>query len=81
MSNQEIKDVVVTKKFKTYLPKRVQLDKECQTNIFFDSNEAGKTFICNRYLYENKCEVQIQTEIAEIPEIETKWIITKIEST
>ncbi|XP_043498456.1 THAP domain-containing protein 5-like [Polistes fuscatus] len=40
-----------------------KIDKDCQVDFLSNSNEAEKTFICNRYIYLNadKCDVEIQT--------------------
>ncbi|KAK0073141.1 hypothetical protein PV325_010211 [Microctonus aethiopoides] len=45
-----------------------KVDKDCQVNFLSDSNEVGKTFISNRYMYMNaeKCDAEIQTEINDI---------------
>lgn len=42
-----------------------QIDKECQVDFFFNSNENVKTFVCNRYMYigADKSDAEIQTDI------------------
>lgn len=45
-----------------------KVDKGCQVDFLPNSNEAGKTFICNRYMYigADRCDAEIQTEIIQV---------------
>lgn len=42
-----------------------KIDKGCQVVIFSEVQNEGKTFICNRYIYNDKeiCDSEVQTEI------------------
>ncbi|XP_046629481.1 uncharacterized protein LOC124309686 [Neodiprion virginianus] len=41
------------------------VEQACEANIYFTSNVSSKTFICNRYITNNKCDAETQTEILE----------------
>ncbi|KAJ8720636.1 hypothetical protein PYW08_006101 [Mythimna loreyi] len=41
----------------------LKCDQECQVDIFSKFNNAEKTFTCNRYIYNQVCDAEIQTEI------------------
>lgn len=53
-----------------------KVDKDCQVDFLCNSNEAGKTFACNRYIYLNayKCDAEIQTDITDV---KSKTIISQ----
>lgn len=44
---------------------REKTDQECQADFYSDSTINSKTFICNRYVNNEMCDAQIQTEIFE----------------
>ncbi|XP_066596535.1 uncharacterized protein [Prorops nasuta] len=43
------------------------IDKACQANIFYKNEELDRTFVCNRYCFQNKsiCDVEMQTNIED----------------
>ena len=43
----------------------LNLDNECQVEIFHENSSSGDTFVCNRHIYSNqKCDAEIQTAIS-----------------
>lgn len=41
------------------------VDQECQVNFYSNSDGNSQTFISNRYVNNNICEAETQTEIVE----------------
>ncbi|KAJ8720791.1 hypothetical protein PYW08_006256 [Mythimna loreyi] len=40
------------------------VNQECQVNIFSEINLRETTFICNRFIYTDRCDAEIQVDIA-----------------
>ena len=38
--------------------------QECQVNFLLNTNESSKTFVCNRFVNNNVCDAETQTEIS-----------------
>lgn len=42
-----------------------KIDKECQVNFYSESDVNSQTFICNRFIKDEICHAETQTEIVE----------------
>ncbi|CAD6233430.1 GSCOCG00007189001-RA-CDS [Cotesia congregata] len=69
-NNEIIIDNLADRCYSTNVKK---ISQATQVNIFFEPIEMAKTFICNRYIYNDKNDAEVQTSITE--HIESKWKI------
>lgn len=63
MSNAEVNVIEVMTENPPVVPS--QVDQECQVDFYSNSDINSQTFTCNRYIKDDLCHAETQTEIFE----------------